>query len=325
MIRKNWDALGGFDKADRSDAVNLLGFRSQLVFSSFCHPLLVRDPRLHAGAFDVDVLYAAVRAHNLGVAEFCEDDDRLLGVGFVALDDPQRAVWAAREALDNGCAAIEVPSYPSSVVSIAHPVFDPFYRLLEDRGSPLLFHVGGGGRLVPAPFEDPGRPRPPRRHEQQMAEPALTFVGMPAPVEMALAALIFEGVFEAHAVLRCGVIEQGATWLPGFLRRLDLAFEAFAHPDQRARLRVPPSEYIMRSVRVAPFPFEDIAWLIGQTSADLYLFGSDFPHDEGGVDPLGLCEAQLEKVSPGDADLFFRANFEHLMGSSLPPTVRTTQ
>ena len=155
-----------------------------------------------------------------------------------------------------------------------------------------------------------------------MAEPALTFIGMPAPVEMALAALIFEGVFERHPALRCGVIEQGATWVPSFLRRLDLAFGAFAHPDQRTRLAASPSEYVLRSVRVAPFPFEDIAWLFAETSADLYLFGSDFPHDEGGVDPVGLCELNLAGASAEEVDRFFHRNFEHLMGASLPPALR---
>ena len=323
MMRKNWDALGGFDPADRSQALDLLGFRSQLVFSSFCHPVLVRDPVLPGAAYDDDLLYAAVRAHNLGIAEFCDGDERLLGVAFVALDDPARALALATEALDNGCAGIEVPSYPSGTVSIAHPLLDPLYRLLEDRGCPLLFHVGGGGQLVPLPLERPGRPRRPRQRERQMAEPALTFVGMPAPVEMALAALVFEGVFEEHPGLRCGVIEQGATWLPGFLRRLDLGFEHFAHPEQRRRLALAPSEYLLRSLRVTPFPFEDLAWLFAQTSADLYLFGSDYPHDEGGVDPLGVCEAKLARSPGHEVDLFFRGNFEYLMGESLPEGLRS--
>jgi predicted TIM-barrel fold metal-dependent hydrolase len=323
LLRKNWNALGGFDRADRSRALDLLGFRSQLVFSSFCHPMLVRDPDLPAAAYDEELLYAAVRAHNQGMAAFCDGDERLLAVAFVALDDPKRALLAASEALDSGCAAIEIPSYPSAPVSISHPAFDPLYQLLEDRGCPLLFHVGGGGHLVPDPFERPGRPRPPRLRERQMAEPALTFMGMPAPVEMALAVLAFDGIFEEHPGLRCGVVEQGATWFPGFLRRVDTAFAKYAHPDQMRRVTAAPSESILAAVRVAPFPFEDLAWLFSQTATQPYLFGSDYPHDEGGVDPLGLCEAQLAGAAAVDVDLFFRGNFEHLMGPALPSALRS--
>jgi len=156
-----------------------------------------------------------------------------------------------------------------------------------------------------------------------MAEPALTFVGMPAPVEMALAALAFEGVFDQHPGLRCGVVEQGATWFPGFLRRLDLAFAKFAHPGQTRRVKAAPSESLLGAVRVTPFPFEDLAWLFSQTPGQPYLFGSDYPHDEGGIDPLGLCDAQLAGATGADVDLFFRGNFEHLMGSALPATLRS--
>jgi uncharacterized protein len=323
LSRKNWEALGGFDASDRSRALDLLGFRSQLVFSSFSHPLLVRDPDLPAAAFDDDLLYRAVRAHNVGMAEFCAADERLLAVAFVALDDPGLALTAATEALDSGCAAIEIPSYPVAPVSLAHPAFDPLYRLVEERDCPLLFHVGGGGHLVPDPLERAGRPRPARRRDRQMAEPALTFMGMPAPVEMALAALVFDGTFERHPGLRFGVVEQGATWFPGFLRRLDLAFAEFAHAGQRRRLSVAPSEHILRAVRVAPFPYEDIAWLFAQSSAQPYLFGSDYPHDEGGPDPLGQLVGRMAGAPEADVDLFFRGNFEYLMGGALPAALRS--
>jgi uncharacterized protein len=148
---------------------------------------------------------------------------------------------------------------------------------------------------------------------------------MPAPVEMALAVLALDGIFDQHPGLRCGVVEQGATWFPGFLRRLDLAFAKFAHAEQRRRLACLPSEHMLRAVRVAPFPYEDLAWLFAQTSAQPYLFGSDYPHDEGGADPLGACVAQLAAVSATDADLFFRGNFEALMGAALPLALRTNR
>src|SRR5450755_1502782 len=35
MKRKGWDALGAFDPDERSRALDLLGFESQLVFSTF--------------------------------------------------------------------------------------------------------------------------------------------------------------------------------------------------------------------------------------------------------------------------------------------------
>jgi predicted TIM-barrel fold metal-dependent hydrolase len=142
---------------------------------------------------------------------------------------------------------------------------------------------------------------------------------------MALAALAFDGVFEDHPGLRCGVMELGATWFPAYLRRLDLAFAEFAGTYQRQHLRLAPSEYLLRAVRVVPFFYEDLRWLLAETPGQPYLFGSDYPHDEGGEDPLGQCCRRLAGASAADVDLFFRGNFEYLMGAGLPAPLRTAR
>ena len=51
---------------------------------------------------DVDLAYAAARAHNRGMLEFCSVDPRLLPSLYVPLVDPERAVAATRDALDAG-------------------------------------------------------------------------------------------------------------------------------------------------------------------------------------------------------------------------------
>src|SRR5205085_5777237 len=86
MKAKGWSALGAFDPTERSRALDLLGFERQLVFSTFAATQFVGD--------DPDLLYGGARAHNRAIAEFCRDDPRLVGVGFVPLDVPERAVAA---------------------------------------------------------------------------------------------------------------------------------------------------------------------------------------------------------------------------------------
>jgi predicted TIM-barrel fold metal-dependent hydrolase len=316
MERKNWAALGAFDPIDRGRALDLLGFRSQFVFSTYGHIPLLTLP-YSPGITDPDLLYAAVRAHNRGVAEFCAGDDRLLPVAWVSLNDSERAVEATRRALESGCAAVEIPSYQTGPASLTHVDLDPMYSLLEEADLPLLFHVGGGGRLASPVFAANGRaPAQPRSRKHRPLLPALTFMGISAPIEMAVAALIFDGVLERHPKLRCGVIEQGATWVPGFLRRLDLALAEFggASPE----LSLAPSEYVLRQVRFTPFPYEDVGWLIDQTSPTLYLFSTDFPHDEGGKAPLESFVAQLDGRPAAEQDMFFWRNFEELAGAGLP-------
>jgi predicted TIM-barrel fold metal-dependent hydrolase len=58
-----------------------------------------------------------------------------------------------------------------------------------------------------------------------------------------------------------------------------------------------------------PFPHEDVAGLIRQSNEDLYLFSSDYPHVEGGRNPIGRFEASLSGQSDQLKDQFYSENF----------------
>ena len=106
MKRKNFAATGGFIADDRPRALDLLGFSSQLIFNTF------HNSRLHdfEHGTDVDLAYAAARAHNRGMLDFCSVDERLLPTYYVPLVDPDRAIRATDDALTEGAAALLVAS-----------------------------------------------------------------------------------------------------------------------------------------------------------------------------------------------------------------------
>ena len=58
-----------------------------------------------------------------------------------------------------------------------------------------------------------------------------------------------------------------------------------------------------------PFVFEDIGTLIDRSHDDLYLFSSDYPHVEGGKDPIGRFETSLGQRAPEVRDRFYKDNF----------------
>ena len=62
-----------------------------------------------------------------------------------------------------------------------------------------------------------------------------------------------------------------------------------------------------------PFVFEDVGELIRQSSADLYLFSSDYPHAEGGRDPLGRFGESLAEISQMDCAKFYAENFKRVV------------
>ena len=331
LDRKNWWALGATRPTERSAALDLLGFSSQLVFSTHSSRTMLApsgpgfdgseaDPL--ARLDDPDLVYGLVRAHNRALASFCSTDPRLLAVGWLRLDDPSRAVHEAVHALDLGCAALEIPSYPLGPCSLTHPALDPIYSLLEEAGRPLIFHLGSGGEIPNHVFRNNGRPEPvdPRGNADRMRP--LRSVGLVGPVEMALAALILDGVLEDHPRLAVGVIEHGSVWVPGFMRRLDLAVDLDrqmrSNEMQVGDLPMPPSEYVLRQVRFTPFPAEPLEWVIEQSDPRLYLFSTDYPHAEGGTDPYGEFNRALAAFDDVVQDQFFRRNFEQFISGNLP-------
>ena len=115
-----------------------------------------------------------------------------------------------------------------------------------------------------------------------------------------------------------GVIELGAAWLPSFMRQLEAAFDAFAPHEKRLQsLGLRPSEYIHRQIRVTPFPTEPTGWIIENTGDEICMFSSDFPHVEGGRNPLRRFDNEVQGFSDVVKDKFFRQNFEDLMGSAM--------
>ena len=67
-------------------ALDLLGFASQLVFTTFC----LGNFGLDQGE-DMALCYAAADAHNRMLADFCRVDARLLATAYVPLEDFEHA------------------------------------------------------------------------------------------------------------------------------------------------------------------------------------------------------------------------------------------
>jgi uncharacterized protein len=114
------------------------------------------------------------------------------------------------------------------------------------------------------------------------------------------------------------VIELGAVWVPSFMRQLEAAMDAFdRHEDRLKKLSLRPGDYVRRQVRVTPYPTEPTGWIIENSAPEICMFSSDFPHVEGGRNPLRRFDNEVAGLTTATQDRFFRANFEDLMGSGL--------
>jgi predicted TIM-barrel fold metal-dependent hydrolase len=298
---KGWMAPGALDTGVRSRVLDALAIDAQLVFPTFA---LVQ----FATSRDPDVLYGGAAALNRAMADFCAPDPRLKAVGYLPLNDPERALAILEEALALGVAAIWVSSEAPGDVSPAHVDLDPVWARMAEAGVPFVLHVGGG-KLLPKAFHNNGLPRPTDWLGGGENLRAKDFPVVHHSPERFLACMALDGVFERHPTLRGAAIELGASWVPALLRNVDHALRSFAkfEPTLQA-LPLLPSEYLRRQVRFTPFPFEDTAWLIEQCGPDLFMFSTDYPHPEGGRRPFEVFGEAMSSFDESIRERFFWRN-----------------
>jgi predicted TIM-barrel fold metal-dependent hydrolase len=320
MVDKGWSAMGGFDPTERSRVLDLLGFGGQLVFATFATAMfsLPHNIRRYTSTVelhqDLELLYAGASAQNLAMASFCADDPRLLPVAYVPLIDPVRAIACAEEGIGAGCAAVMVPSTAAGERSPTHPDLDGFWSLLEQTGTPFVLHVGGGGRLLNPAFHNNDMPVTDHLGGGENVR-SKDYLAIPHSPELFLGVLILDGLFDRHPDLRGGCIEQGASWVVSWLHQLDHAQRAFRRTEEPLRrLQAKPSEYVRRHLKFTPYPGEPVDWMMEQAGSELFMFSSDYPHPEGGRDPLAKFEESLTGAGESDQASFYAGNMADLIG-----------
>lgn len=306
---KGWLALGAFDPGERSRVLDLLGFERQLVFATFAALMYRGD--------DDDLLYGGAAAQNRAMAAFCSDDQRLVPVAFVPLRDPGRAVRLATEAVELGCGAIQVPSTAAGDRAPTHPDLDGFWDTLAQANVPFVLHVGGGGRLLDPAFHHNAMPVTDHLGGGENVR-SKDYLAIHHSPEVFLGVCVYDGLFDRFPTLRGGCIEQGAAWVVSWLRQLDLGQRSFRRTEEPLRrLEMKPSEYVTAHLKFTPYPGEPVGWMIEQADPRLFMFSTDYPHPEGGRDPLAKFTDALAGTGEEDQARFYAANMAELLDGPL--------
>jgi predicted TIM-barrel fold metal-dependent hydrolase len=225
---KEIQALGAFDSRERSLAMDMLGFRKQLVFAT--HSL--RTPFSPSSKLEPRLRYGATRAHNRHMADFVGDDSRLMGVAAVPLDDPALALVEAKWAIDAGLEAIWIPHRLCGDKSPGHVDFEPFWELLAESGTPFVLHVGGSPLQLTKAWGNAGRA--PTRDWLGGGENLRTkdIAVLHQGPETFLTVMLIDGIFERFPKLRGASVELGAGWVPSMLIRLDWVAKHWSREDK---------------------------------------------------------------------------------------------
>ena len=228
------------------------------------------------------LLYPSLRAYNLWLQEDwgLGQDKQIITTPIVSLFDIDQAIAELRSLLSAGAKAIHVTAGPVCGRSPADKYYDPFWALVEESGTKVVFHIGetGCNQLYAAPWGEP--PTPPSHRFSAFN----TYVGIgERSITDTLASLFFLNLFGRFKQLEVLVVEFGASWVPRFVNTLDKIYRMADHKTRWRYEKPPtvPSELFARHVRIVPFYEDNISELIAAVGSDCLINGSDYPHPEG--------------------------------------------
>ena len=202
-----------------------------------------------------------------------------------------------------------IPSHAPGGRSPGHPDHDAIWRRLQDTRTPFILHVGSSSLSISNEWMNDGHSErmSARGRAEVIGSKDLTVIFHSA--QRFISTLVLDGVLERFPKLTGGVIELGAGWVPDTIRRLDHAVDIWARSEPHlAEFQRKPSEQFRDQLRFTPYPFEDVGQLIRESMPELYLFSSDYPHAEGGRDPIGRFTRALEGTEQERQAAFFADN-----------------
>ena len=237
--------------------------------------------------------------------------NRIFAVPNVPLLDPEFAHAELRRVLDRGALVVNIRNAPVPIPggfrSPFDPLYDSFWGLAAESGVVVATHAGLEGYDVIVNMWEDGTEnsifRSPLRGVISKGRAVADFYG----------AAICQLIFDRFPSLRMASVENGASWVPDLLHRLDDA--ANRNPGY---FKAEPSQTFRDHVWVTPFWEDDLAVLSDVLPIDRMLLGSDWPHAEGVEQPIDFITDSLRWADDATKYQIGRANAERLLNVEIP-------
>lgn len=325
--RKGPSAPGAVKPKRREAVMDAMGVKRQLMFPTgvgmygvmLCRlpldygyaPSLKGDRRAYGRA-----LIAAYNDWGMTVPRI---SDRVRPVLPLIADTVEELVEQARRLIDNGIRAIWLPSaeLPGGK-SPASKALDPFWELVAKHDVAICLHGGVENQIYEQKGWNEAEAFEGFKILEEIKLDPWSTANTHIPAQNFLSAMVLGWVFERHPTLRFGVVETGAYWVGPLCDLMDLWYSQSANfglaDNPHRRLPRRPSDYVRSNVRVSGFDFEPMDKYIRQYDlAGTLCFASDYPHVEGGTDPMGDWYRQLAPLGQGVVNQFFAENGKWLL------------
>jgi len=222
---------------------------------------------------------AGIRAHNRWLVDWCgEFPERRAGIGQIFLNDIDDAIadarWIKEHGLRGGVLLPNVGPDVKWVKPLYDPAYDPLWAELEALELPVNVH-GGTGAPDYGPYP---------------AAMLLYINEVSFYSQRPFGHVLLAGVFERFPRLKFVMTEAGCSWVPPLLDRLDATLARIRDTGATGEIRYGQESVLPRS---ATEYFEQNCWMgVSQprpSDAEArhriglhkFMWGSDYPHDEG--------------------------------------------
>jgi aminocarboxymuconate-semialdehyde decarboxylase len=240
-----------------------------------------------------DAAEKIVAAANDGIAAICESHrNRFVGLGSVAMQYPELAADQLEHAIAELGLKGVIISTAVNGSELADPRFEVFWAKAEALEAVVFIHPMGcslAERLTPFYFSN--------------------LIGNPTETTVALAHLIFNGVFDRYPNLKV-VAAHGGGYFPFYSARFDHGWHV--RPESHT-CADPPSTYLKRiwfdSLVYTP---AQLQLLIERAGPSQVVLGTDFPFDMGMDDPNRHLESVVD-LSDSDREMIRGGNAARLL------------
>jgi aminocarboxymuconate-semialdehyde decarboxylase len=280
------DTLG--DMSARIQAMDRMGIDTQLLAGW-----------IDLTGYDLEPGHGAAyaRRHNDTLAEHADlHPDRFLPLATLPLQDPSRAAEELRRAMGElGMVGAQIATTVGSDWLDQRPL-DEVWEAATELNALIVLHPMAplSGVALDRFFMS-------------------NMIGRPAETTIALAGLIFSGVFDRHPdLVMCAV--HGGGFAPFQVGRMNRGYRVKPELTAQHANRL-PGDYLSRLYfDTVVHDTGVLRFLIDSMGADQVLVGTDYPFEMGDDDPVGLVES-VAGIEPEEKEAILTGNVERLLAA----------